>query len=177
VTNNDLSHRLRSLFGGSPGARTRDHRIKSPFISLFITIFYNTKQHSTIRTEGTCKRLESPRSVVRYCRISAFVEFKCTRSAPWRGWCRTPSLRRGKTLQLLKPVEDDDERYRLLRRIVLVHEQEALPYLGFDPGITISSPTTMSRYVAPKVCLNASMLASQLSWGERPTTPTSRCLK
>ena len=30
VTNNGLSRRLRSLFGGPPGTRTRDHRIKSP---------------------------------------------------------------------------------------------------------------------------------------------------
>ncbi|MFA9400945.1 MAG: hypothetical protein ACERKT_07535, partial [Acidobacteriota bacterium] len=37
VTNNDLSKRLRSLFGGPPGARTRDHRIKSPTDGLSTT--------------------------------------------------------------------------------------------------------------------------------------------
>jgi len=43
VTNNDLSRRLRSLFGGPPGTRTRDHRIKSPLVSLLTTTSYSTE--------------------------------------------------------------------------------------------------------------------------------------
>jgi len=61
---------------------TRDHRIKSPLVNLLITVFYNTRQHSTTRTEGTYERPRSPRCVVYCCRKMAFVEFKCTRSAP-----------------------------------------------------------------------------------------------
>ena len=49
VTNNDLSLGLRSLFGGSPGTRTRDHRIKSPVRGLFTTICINCTQHPTTR--------------------------------------------------------------------------------------------------------------------------------
>jgi len=63
---------------------TRDHRIKSPLVSLLFTMFNNNLQHSTTRTQWTYEQPRSPRSVVSYCREWAFVEFKCTRSAPWR---------------------------------------------------------------------------------------------
>jgi len=64
---------------------TRDHRIKSPLVSLLTTTRYNTESTTTTRSERTYRRPESPRSVVSCCRKLAFVEFKCTRSAPWGG--------------------------------------------------------------------------------------------
>ena len=68
--------------GGPWQTRTADHRIKSPHISLFTTIIYNTRQHSTTRTEGIYERPRSPHCVVHCCRELVFVEFKGTRSAP-----------------------------------------------------------------------------------------------
>ena len=59
------------------------HKILSPAVSLLITIVYSTEQHSTTRNEWTYKRCRSPWSVVSCWRELAFVEFKCTRSAPW----------------------------------------------------------------------------------------------
>ncbi len=71
-------------FGGPPGTRTRDHRIKSPLVSLLTTTSYNTQPFATTRIECTYERPGSPRCVVSCCRELASVEFKCTRSAPWK---------------------------------------------------------------------------------------------
>jgi len=70
--------------GGLEPPPAKADKILSPELSLLITIGYSTEQHSTTRNEGTYKRPGSPRSVVSCCRKLAFVEFKCTRSAPWR---------------------------------------------------------------------------------------------
>ena len=56
----------------------------NPEVSLLITISYNTQSLVTTRNVCTYKQPRSPRSVVSCCRELAFVEFKCTRSAPWR---------------------------------------------------------------------------------------------
>jgi hypothetical protein len=68
--------------GGLEPPQTEVHKILSPALSLLITIDYNTEQHSTIRNEWTCEQPRSPRIVVSCWRILAFVEFKCTMSAP-----------------------------------------------------------------------------------------------
>ena len=57
----------------------------NPEVSLLITISYNTQSLVTTRNVCTYDRPRSPRSVVSCCRKLTFVEFKCTRSAPWRG--------------------------------------------------------------------------------------------
>jgi len=67
--------------GGLEPPPAKADKILSPEVSLLTTVVYNTEQHSTTRSEETYKQPGSPRSVVCCCRILAFVEFKCTRSA------------------------------------------------------------------------------------------------
>jgi len=74
---------MRMKAGPPKGNRTPNLLIRSPHASLLLTTAYNTEQHSTTRAEGTYERSRSPRSVVACCRELAFVESKCTRSAPW----------------------------------------------------------------------------------------------
>ena len=51
--------------------------------SLLITTVHNTKSDATARNASTYERLVQLRIVVSCYRRLAFVEFKCTRSAPW----------------------------------------------------------------------------------------------
>ena len=85
-----LNHSLATVRHRAHRARvTRDHRIKSPSVSPLITISYNSELASTTRNEGAYWPPGSPRIVVSCCQELAFVEFKCTRSAPWGQACRS----------------------------------------------------------------------------------------
>ena len=70
--------------GGLEPPQGEPNKILSPALSLLTTIIYNTEPMSTIRNEETYEHSKLATCVVSCCRKLAFVEFKCTRSAPWR---------------------------------------------------------------------------------------------